>query len=1032
MGDIMRPVPFGELIERIFQEYKAGGSIFGIPEKQFFRKPDKKRVEIFGETCETVLGPAAGPHTQLTQNIITSYLTGGRFFELKTVQILDTLEVEKPCIDAGDEGFNTEWSSEYTLTGAYDEYIKAWILLHLLEEVLELKAGDEHSFIFNMSVGYDLEGIQNPRVDAFITDLMNSGSNQVFRGYLEELEEILRKRVFLDGTGFEKARSSLSDLPSRIPAEICSQVTLSTMHGCPPKEIEAICAYMLKKKKLNTYVKLNPTLLGFKRVRSILDDLGFDYVSLKEESFLHDLQYSDAVPMLSRLKAIGDNEGLGFGVKLTNTLGSVNDKGVLPGDEMYMSGRPLFPLSINLASELSKEFDGALPISFAGGVSMMNIGKIFDTGIRPITMATDLLHPGGYLRMTEMAKLLEKNDSWDMEGIDMEKLETLAMEALSLDFTKKEWRGFDKVAVEEELPLFDCYIAPCITACPIHQDIPEYIGLVGQKKYKEAVALIYEKNALPSITGYICAHQCMYTCTRLDYEGSVRIREMKKIAIENGFDSYRREWQKPGLERGAKVAVIGAGPAGLSAAYFLSREEFPVTVFDRRESAGGVVEHVVPRFRIPREAILRDIRFIEEHGVEFIFGVSPGFSITEIKNRGFVYVCIAIGAEAVKGIALEGENKNIISAWEFLNRFNEDPDALSLGRRVAVVGAGDTAMDAARASLRVKGVESVQVVYRRAEEQVPASREEYKLALEDNIPFQFLRNPERFDVDGTLTCRVMELGEKDESGRRRPVPTDRTETMHVDTLIPSIGEEVNRELLAAAGIGPNEEEGNVFLIGDGRTGPSTIVECIADGRKAADRICNKEDGSWSRAKSFGFLTGMRKSGDIPAKKGALLEPLDPGKGYDTEAFVSTESSRCLECNYICNKCVDVCPNRANIAIRINGGGPLTDLFQIVHLDAFCNECGNCGTFCPYQGRPYMDKLTLFNLAEDFTNSENPGFIISGTDCKVRLEGKIFDLQVHGNGGISGEGPSGEEFENTKCVISTIYTGHKYLLGPVLE
>ena len=161
MSDIMRPVPFEGLLTRIFGEYKASRSIFDIAENQFYRKADDRLIKVFGETCETPVGPAAGPHTQLAQNIVVSWLTGGRFIELKTVQIMDRLEIAKPCIDAEDECYNTEWSTEYTLPKAFDEYLKAWFALHLLEEVFDPRQdGEAKSFSFNMSVGYDLDGHQ--------------------------------------------------------------------------------------------------------------------------------------------------------------------------------------------------------------------------------------------------------------------------------------------------------------------------------------------------------------------------------------------------------------------------------------------------------------------------------------------------------------------------------------------------------------------------------------------------------------------------------------------------------------------------------------------------------------------------------------------------------------------------------------------------------------------------------------------------------------------------------------------------------
>ena len=1041
MGDLMRPVSFSELVKRIFSEYKKDGSIFGIHKDQFFKKTNSNKLEIFGERSETPLGPAAGPHTQLTQNIIASWLTGGRFFELKTVQILDTLEVPKPCIDAEDECFNTEWSTEFTLTKAYDEYLKAWFILYLLEDLFELNNSKERSFIYNMSVGYDLAGIKNERVQAFINDMMDSSSNEKFAAYAKELQGIIDDGSFLKGTDLEGRVASLKSIPGKVPVQLCNQLTLSTMHGCPPKEIEDICMYMLTEKKLNTFVKLNPTLLGFDRVREILDGLGFDYVGLSREAFSHDLQYVDAEGMLERLIATSKKENLKFGVKLTNTLGSVNNKGVLPGDEMYMSGRALFPLSINLAAKISRKFKGELPISYSGGASKFNVADIFATGIRPITLATDLLQPGGYNRLKDMADLLEKSKAWSMDKIDVDKLEALAANALTMHYTKKDWRGHDKAEVDEDLPIFDCYVAPCTVACPISQDIPEYIKLVGQKKYAEAVELIYEKNALPSITGHICSHQCQYNCTRLDYEGTVEIREMKKIAILNGFDDYKKKWKMPEINKGKKIAVVGAGPAGLSSAYFLSREGFDVTIFDKHESAGGVVEHVIPHFRIPREAILSDIDFIEAHGVKFVFGVDPEFSIKDLKAEGFDNVCLAIGAEGVRSFPIEGDNTNIIPSFEFLNSYNKDKNAIKLGKRVAVVGAGDTAMDAARAALRVDGVESVQVVYRRAEDQMPASPEEYEDALEENIPFNWLRNPEKFDTDGTLTLRVMELGEPDASGRRRPVPTDKTETIKIDTLIPSIGETVDPVVLEGAGVASNSKgwfdtdddlklkEDGVYLIGDGRTGPSTIVQCIQEGRRAADAICKNNDSDWSRKASYSFLKDLNKKEDILAKKGTLQNPLNRKVDYDQVEFAEKEAARCLECNFICNKCVDVCPNRANLALEFDG---FKDDYQIIHVDAYCNECGNCATFCPYNGKPYKDKFTIFSSAGDFENSENNGFYVDGTAVKLRLGEKLFDLTINNDGVLAGNEPTHADYPEVKRVVKTIYNEYNYLLGPVGE
>jgi len=1025
MGDKMRRVPFAELIARMFEEYRNAGSIFGIPKLAFFRAHDKT-LDIFGQRCGSPMGPAAGPHTQLAQNIVTAYLTGSRFIELKTVQKLDSLEIEKPCIDAMDEGFNTEWSTELSVPGAYDEYVKAWVLLHLLEELFGLGGG----FVFNMSVGYDLEGIKTEKIDRFIEDLKDSSGNEVFKGYLSQLSEMLADGSFLTGTGLEGARARVKDIVDGISPRICSSVTLSTMHGCPPDEIEAICNYMLAEKGLDTYVKLNPTLLGFETVRGMLDRIGFDHVTLKRESFEHDLQYPDAVAMLKRLASVAAEQGRRFGVKLTNTLGSVNDRGVLPGDEMYMSGRSLFPLSINLAAKLSEEFRGKLPISYSGGITFHNVREVFETGIRPLTVATDMLKPGGYLRLAQMAAVLEDSGGWEMDSIDVEKLKALAGASLAADYSLKDFRGEDEVKVPGPLPQTDCYVAPCVVACPIHQDVPGYVRLVGMGHYSEALALIYEKNALPSMTGTICDHQCQQNCTRLDYEGCVLIRDVKKLAVLNGFQEFKRGWVPPEVKRDAKVAVIGAGPAGLSASYFLAREGFDVTVFEREASAGGVVEHVVPRFRISREDIERDVKHIEAHGVKFVFGADPGFSISELKDKEFKYVLIAIGTYSPGPFPIEGDNPSVMPSLEFLQAFNRDPTRIRLGKVVAVVGAGDTAMDTARAALKVKGVEKSLIVYRRAKRQMPASREEYDAAVEDGVEFHWLANPERFDADDTLTCRVMALGEKDASGRARPVPTDETITLHVDTLIPSIGDYVDAEALASAGLdvgdkgefnasesGETETE-NVFVIGDARTGPSTIVRCIAEGRRAADAICLKQEPGWTRNERAPDLDGKARLAAVLGKRGKIRLPGNPSHD-DATGFAENEGFRCLECNFVCNKCVEVCPNRANIPVPVEG---FRDAFQVVHIDAYCNECGNCATFCPWDGRPYTDKPTVFSLKEDFENSSNPGWLVEGDEVLVRDGGEATTFQLNG-GKLEGDCAMLRLFE-------ALYRERRALFGPV--
>jgi putative selenate reductase len=1012
MAETMRPIPFARMLEWIAGEYRKQGSIFGIPEGCFFRQQTPAGITLFGEDCDTPIGPAAGPHTQLAQNIVAAYLVGGRFIELKTVQKLDSLKIDKPCIDARDEGYNTEWSTELSLEQAFEEYVKAWLLLHFLERVFGLRKAEARSFLFNMSVGYDLEGIRTERMQSFIEGLKDASEHELFRKHLRELDAFLGAEENLAAFGRVAGSAELEGLPGDISARISDSATLSTMHGCPPREIEAICSYLMKEKGLHTFVKLNPTLLGYEAVRVLLDAGDFGYVAIQETTFAKDLQYPDAVKMTERLMAAGAACGRRFGVKLSNTLAARNVAGVLPGDEMYLSGRALFPITITVASMLARQFHGTLPISFSGGASQLNAGAVFEAGIRPITMATDLLKPGGYLRMRETATLLEPllAAGGQSETIDADRLSRIAEESAAQEMYRKAWRGDRKVSVPEKLPLLDCYVAPCMVACPIRQNVPEYIRLAGSGRFDEALEAIYRDNPLPNITGHICDHQCMYNCTRNDYEGPVSIREVKRVAARRGRRAYRVQARNKAGRLDTKAAVIGAGPAGLAAAFFLARAGLKVTVFEKNRSAGGVVGSILPRFRIREAAIRKDIRTIESMGVDFHFGVAEGFSIQTLRSQGFKHIFIGTGAEVSRKLELGGDNEKRYDALTFLRSFHASRRFAGLGRRVAVIGGGNTAVDSARAAMRVKGVEEVVLIYRRTAKEMPADREELDNALKDGVKFEYLLSPETFDKTGALRCRKMRLGEADSSGRRRPEPTDELRELPFDSLISAIGEHADFGLLQGAGMeidveGKWKDIDDVHLIGDAFRGPSTVVESISDAKRAVASIL-KEEVPDSR-----FAFDKSRFGEIYAKKGKLLPAGNSPK---------SESLRCLECDSVCNKCVDVCPNRANLYIPVPEADGFRNPWQVLHLDALCNECGNCATFCPYEGRPYKDKLTLFASKEDFERSDNSGFFVDRM-VHVRLDGARWDQ-------LPGQGSENAEAAKVLALVNTVIREHGYLLS----
>lgn len=1017
MSDIMREIPFQRLVNWVLTEYRQTKTIFGIPEDKFYQSSSERRIRLFGEAIDTPVGPAAGPNTQLAQNIIAAYLAGSRFFELKTVQILDRLEFPKPCIRAEDECYNTEWSTELSIEGAFAEYVKAWFMLHILQK--ELFNIDDRRFMFNMSVGYDLKGIQSSKVDCFIEGLKDAAKTTVF----QECKAVLLAEL-------DEFKNVDKDFVESISPAICTSITLSTLHGCPPAEIEAISRYLIGEKKLHTFVKMNPTLLGYRFVRDTFDKMGYIYVELKKESFTHDLQYADGVAMLKRLLEFAKENNQQFGVKLSNTLPVKITRSELPGEEMYMSGRSLYPLTINLALKLATEFNGNLKISFSGGADFFNIANIFASGIRPITMATTLLKPGGYMRAQQIAAELEPLlDNREFGRIDLGKLQALAESAFVDINHVKAKRTVGSRKITRKLPLTDCFVAPCTSGCPIGQDIPEYVRLVGEGRYDEAYEVVVAKNPLPFITGTICNHNCMNKCTRLDYDESVLIREMKLVAAQNGYEAFMGKLSPGQPKMTAKVAIIGAGPSGLAAGYFLARAGMDVTIFDKRERAGGTVEFVIPDFRISRQAINNDVELSKKMGVKFEFGMNPDFSVADFKAKGFNYVYIAIGAGKTNSLKLEGDSQNVMGAISFLEEFTKNRDAVNLGKNVAVVGGGNSAMDAARAARRVKGVENVYIIYRRTKEYMPADREELNLAVEDGVIFQELLAPLSL-VNGVLKCQKLELGAPDASGRRSPVGKEgEFVELAVDTVFSAIGELVDYDVLQHNGIdvdskgyinvNPDTLETNVenvYVGGDALYGPSAVVTAIAHGSKAAKAIVAKENLAWEKeiARDIVFDNGKRLA-EIAAKKGVLKNACAD----------EAEAGRCLECNIVCNICTEVCPNRANVIVKVDGGNhALSNLNQVIHVDGMCNECGNCAAFCPNDGAPYKDKLTLFWSEEDLLNSNNPGFVLMESRespvFKLRIEGKTFIAKFDANGN------SAAVAQPIAAVVRSVYKNYGYL------
>ncbi len=789
----MVPLSFRALLNWVFGEVQSQNSIFGIG--RYYRHAGKA-IKFLDAEIELPCGPAAGPHTQLAPNLVAAYLTGARFFELKTVQTLDgeDLEVAKPCIWAGDEAYNVEWSTELRVEQAMQEYIHAYIILQLLAR--ELNLGDPAKFVFNMSVGYTLEGIQSEKIDNFINGLIDASSTAIWANAIADLKANMHLFKIVNS----------ADIESLSP-HVCSSIALSTMHGAKPSEIEPMLRHLIGNKGLHTYLKMNPTLLGYDRARQLLDDVGYKHLVFERSAFEHDLQFADAKAMIERLLAFAKENDRQFGVKLTNTFPVAITDDTLPGEMMYMSGKPLFVLSLSVAMLIAENFPD-IAISYSGGADVFNIHELYETGISPITICTTLLKNGGYYRQQQISEM------WQC-GVQPSKLSVAKMAALlervTADSHYRSSNHYKKQKAGGNLPQHQCFSQPCQRGCPIEQDVSAYMYYAERGQYDEAMRIVLERNPLPFITGGVCYAFCQDKCVRNHCDDNVSIRDVKlQIAQRSTVRTIA------GIAPNGKTAlVIGGGASGMATAHLLARQGYAVSLHERAEQLGGILTKVIKNEPNLQSYIDADRAILENLGVTVV------------------------------------TNSQIDDLSACLTRY--DRVYLAIG---------------ATAFAKLLGIEKA----------------------------------------------------------------------------------AHAQLIEAA------KELNITLIGEAAAQKKTsVVECIASAWQAVGES------------AIGVARPNFSSCDTHDKKGIL------------EVVQDDDAKRCLHCDGVCENCVDVCPNRANIALHIEG---LTQP-EILHFDDFCNECGNCTMFCPYDGAPYLEKTTYFSGREHFENSSNPGFCLVGDEVLYR-------------------------------------------------
>lgn len=1028
MSDKLYTLSLERLLRWILNEEKEG-KIFGISKELYFtpKESDPFRFTRYNQLLETPVGVAAGPHTQLSQNIILSWLCGARYIELKTVQTLDEIHVTKPCIDMEDEGYNCEWSQELKIQESFDEYLNAWIIIHLLKHKFGWET-KESGFIFNMSIGYDYKGIMNPNVQWFFDKMNNCKS---------ELEEKI-----------QSLSSLYPDIKNiQISEKMSDNITLSTMHGCPPDEISKIGAYLIEKRKLHTTIKLNPTLLGKEKLRSILNDqLGYE-ITVPDEAFEHDLKYEDAINLINHLSELAAKNGVDFSLKLTNTLESLNKTKWLPDSEkmVYTSGRALHPISINLAEKLQKDFNGKLDLSFSAGVDAFNVSDTLACNLKPITVCSDLLKPGGYLRLTQYLDEIRKsfdehnsnsidefilNRSGNIKDVSAAALDNLTKYASAVVNNKayiKSSFPFENIKTKRELTQYDCIHAPCIESCAVDQNVPDYMYYTSIGEFEKAYEVILKDNPLPNITGNVCDHLCQAKCTRINYDNPLLIRGIKRFIAEKFDESYKPHSDK---SNNSKIAIIGAGPSGLSAAYFLALQGFKVDIYESKLFAGGMASDSIPFFRLSEESINADIELIKSLGVNFHFNykVTKSF-FNQLRNEcDFIY--IAVGAQKNKKLNIKGENlPNVIDQLGFLSIVRRN-EKLNLGKSIAVIGGGNSAIDAARTANRLSGDGNVTVIYRRTKKEMPADREEIHALLAEGINILELTAPESIhqseDDSLILKCIKMELKAPDKSGRPKPVPIPGSEfELKFDSIITAIGQEIDLDFFDEFILNPVTNETqipNVYAGGDAVRGADSLINAIADGKNVAETIIGKIDStnelpskkSNKRLSETEYLSkqSYREFGpSLPEinlsdrKNFNLVHPV-----LDDDSAIA-DAKRCLFCDDVCNTCVGVCPNLSNISFptneskipihrisALNNGMTsvvsdslnISQSIQIINIADFCNECGNCNTFCPTSGAPYKIK-PRFHVSEKSYSDDDCGYFISENKIEYKSNGQIEKL-----------------------------------------
>lgn len=469
--------------------------------------------------------------------------------------------------------------------------------------------------------------------------------------------------------------------------------------------------------------------------------------------------------------------------------------------------------------------------------------------------------------------------------------------------------------------------APCASACPANVDIPGYISLVAERRYAEALQLHRERNPFPAICSRVCFHTCEDKCRRCSLDSPVSIRAIKRFMVDQEVTVQLPEVKEDARNTSRKIAIVGAGPAGLSCAYFLARLGYRPTMYESEPRPGGMLVQAIPAYRLPREVVAQEVRMVENLGVEIFSGMRLGadFTLKALRGMGYEAVFLATGAPLGVGLTIPGAGADgVTDALSFLRTYNLR-GSVPVGKKVVVIGGGNSAIDAARTAVRL-GAEKVTVVYRRSREVMPAYREEIEEAISEGVELKLLTSPvevltENKQVVG-LKCQPMQLGEFDRSGRRRPEKGGDSFTIPADQILVAIGQELDLHeycdeisvetrsngFIDADPVTGQTSQKWIFAGGDMVSGPSSVVEAIAAGERAAAGIDLYLSGAnhafWRETREIDtFFDPDSEPVEFPREELQLISVDRRRYNFDEveqpwrEAVAIRQSQRCLRCDY---------------------------------------------------------------------------------------------------------------------------------------